>query len=42
MLRGSHMKELKVIFGARILSKNKDRQWGQADEEAEREGERKG
>lgn len=33
MLRESHMKELKVIFGARVLSKNKDRQWGQAEGE---------
>jgi hypothetical protein len=35
----THMKELKVIYGAHILSKNKDRQTeGQAEEEAGREG----
>lgn len=28
MQKESHMKELKVIFGAHILSKNKGRQWG--------------
>lgn len=38
MKKKSHMKELKVIFRAHILSKNKDRQWGRLRKTAEGRG----